>query len=507
MLVVCGMAAEKYKSAVGNDMKKLVLAFILCVYAFPALCGENIAELLKGKTVGVQLGTTGDILGSEIPGIKMERYNKGNDAVQSLLNKKIDAVIIDEQPAFTFVRKNEGLVILEQEFADEKYAIALSKKSRKLKEQINRVLSEMKADGTMEKIVQNYIGDATRGKFPYRAPENAVYPNGTLKVATSATFPPYEYYEEARIVGIDMDMARTIADRLGKKLVIEDMEFDSIIGAVQTGKADIGAAGMTVTEDRLKSVDFSQPYTESKQVVIMRGETTEKQEVSSFLQSFHNDFVKDARWKYLAIGLGHTLLITAFAAIIGIVFGGLMAVVRVSYEKNGSFPVLNALCRAYLGVIRGTPVMIQLLIMYYVIFSSVDVNKIIVAVLAFGLNSAAYVAEIVRSGIMSVDHGQLEAGRSLGMTFPQTMRFVVLPQAFKNVLPALANEFIALLKETSICGYIGLMDLTRGGDIIRSITYDAFLPLMAVALIYLSLVLMLTSCVDRLEKRMKKNER
>ena len=178
-----------------------------------------------------------------------------------------------------------------------------------------------------------------------------------------------------------------------------------------------------------------------------------------------------------------------------------------SHDKNSSFPVLNFLCRVYLTVIRGTPAMIQLLIMYYVIFSAVNVNKIAVAVLAFGLNSAAYVAEIIRSGILSVDHGQNEAGRSLGLNFSQTMRFIILPQAFKNVLPALANEFIVLLKETSICGYIGLMDLTRGGDIIRSITYDAFLPLAAVALIYLSLVVVLTAGVGKLEKRLKKNER
>ena len=201
------------------------------------------------------------------------------------------------------------------------------------------------------------------------------------------------------------------------------------------------------------------------------------------------------------------MLITVSAVLIGIVLGGVIAVIRVSHDKNDSFPVLNFLCRAYLTVVRGTPAMIQLLIMYYVIFSAVSVNKIAVAVLAFGLNSAAYVAEIIRSGILSVDHGQDEAGRSLGLNFSQTMRFIILPQAFKNVLPALANEFIVLLKETSICGYIGLMDLTRGGDIIRSITYDAFMPLLAVALIYLTLVVVLTAGVGKLEKRLKRNER
>ena len=187
--------------------------------------------------------------------------------------------------------------------------------------------------------------------------------------------------------------------------------------------------------------------------------------------------------------------------------GAFIGIVRVFHDKNGGFPVLNAVCRLYVTAVRGTPAVIQLLIMYYVVFAVADVGKILVASVAFGLNSAAYVAEIVRSGILSVDAGQTEAGRSLGLNFPQTMRFIVLPQAFKNVLPALANEAISLLKETSVCGYIGLMDLTRGGDVIRSITYDAFMPLAAVALIYLALVVGLTACVDKLEKRLKRNER
>ena len=169
--------------------------------------------------------------------------------------------------------------------------------------------------------------------------------------------------------------------------------------------------------------------------------------------------------------------------------------------------VLNFLCNIYLTVIRGTPTMVQLLIIYYVIFSSVHINKIVVALLAFGINSGAYVAEIFRSGIMSIDNGQFEAARSLGLSYKTTMISVILPQAFKNVLPALANEFIVLLKETSISGYIGLNDLTRGGDIIRSITYDPMLPLIGVAIIYLVMVMGLSQLVKKLERRLRNNER
>ncbi len=488
-------------------MKLLFWFFVFCLTVPADGYADSVFKELQGKTVGVQLGTTGDVLATQTPGILIERYNKANDAVQSLLNEKIDAVIIDEQPALTFVRKNTGLKILDREFAKEQYAIALSKKNTRLKAQINRILSDLKQSGVIEQIVKNYIGDETKGKFPVQPVDPAKTPNEMLKVATSATFPPYEYYNEAEIVGIDMDLAAEIARRLGRRLVVEDMEFDAIVNAVQSGKADLGIAGMSVTPDRLKNVDFTNPYTESKQVIIIRAQNTLSAADISLAERFKTDFMTDARWKYLVIGLGHTLLITALAVLIGILLGGVIAIIRVSHDKNNSFPVLNLFCRAYLTVIRGTPAMIQLLIMYYVIFSAVNVNKILVAVLAFGLNSAAYVAEIIRSGILSVDHGQNEAGRSLGLSFAQTMRFIILPQAFKNVLPALANEFIVLLKETSICGYIGLMDLTRGGDIIRSITYDAFLPLAAVALIYLTLVVVLTAGVDKMEKRLKKNER
>ena len=186
--------------------------------------------------------------------------------------------------------------------------------------------------------------------------------------------------------------------------------------------------------------------------------------------------------------------------------GFLVAIIRSTHDKHGGLNILNFICKVYLTIWRGTPTMVQLLIMYYIILVALD-NKILVAVIAFGLNSAAYVAEIVRSGIMSVDEGQFEAGRSLGLNYTQTMRLIILPQAFKNVLPALANEFITLLKETSISGYIAIPDLTKGGDIIRSQTYDAFLPLFGVAVIYLVLVMILTAGVHKLETRLRTNER
>ena len=209
------------------------------------------------------------------------------------------------------------------------------------------------------------------------------------------------------------------------------------------------------------------------------------------------NFIKDNRWKYIVNGLGTTLQITFFAVILGIALGFLIAVIRSTYDKTGKGKILNFLAKVYLTVIRGTPVLVQLLIIYFVVFASVDINKIIVAVMAFGINSGAYVAEIIRSGIMSIDDGQFEAGRSLGFNYTQTMIYIILPQALKNVL----------LKETSVSGYIAIQDLTKGGDIIRSQTYNALFPLLMVAAIYLIMVLFFEKLVSILERRLRNSER
>lgn len=456
-----------------------------------------------------------------------------------------------------------------------------------------------------------------------------------LIMVTEATFPPYEFYRGSEIVGIDADIVREVARRNNLQPVIEDMSFDSVITAVQSGKADVAASGITVTEDRRKQIDFTRSYAMAQQVIIvpqdsaisgpevlkglrlgvqhgttgdlyvtehigqperfsngalavaalaagkldavvldsapakehvsgnpnlrilpdaltteeyamaisksrpelleMFNKTLEAMEADGTLAritdsymnaspskevadaelglwgricaAFHTNFVKDGRWAYLLNGFIVTIEISLAAVALGVVLGFLVAVIRSTHDMTGRFKLLNVLCHAYLTVIRGTPVVVQLLIIYFVIFGSVDVSKVLVAIVAFGVNSGAYVAEIIRSGIMSVDRGQMEAGRSLGLSYGCTMRSVILPQALKNVLPALGNEFIVLLKETSVCGYIALQDLTKGGDIIRSQTYDAFLPLLAVALIYLILVVCLSWLLKKFELRLKKNER
>ncbi len=234
----------------------------------------------------------------------------------------------------------------------------------------------------------------------------------------------------------------------------------------------------------------------------------------SLREKFIQDFLTDRRWHFITDGLKTTLIVTVLALLIGIMIGIVVGIIRCAHDQQKGdlrgaggiiLRVLNLICRAYVTVIRGTPALVQLLIMYFVILVS-SRSKVFVAVLTFGINSGAYVAEVFRGGIMSIDKGQMEAGRSVGLTYVQTMTNIILPQAFKACLPALVNEFIALLKETSICGYIGLNELTRGGDIIRGTTFDAMLPLFAVALIYLAMVMIITYFMGILERRLRRSD-
>ena len=241
-------------------------------------------------------------------------------------------------------------------------------------------------------------------------------------------------------------------------------------------------------------------------------------EILAFLGEFKRIMIDGDRYKFILDGLKNTFVITLGALAIGIVIGIIVAAVRTSFDKNresmkvrggASYYLLaffNAVCKFYLTVTRGTPVVVQLMICYFVIFALAD-DGIPVAIFAFGINSGAYVAEIFRAGIMSIDHGQFEAGRSLGFNYFQTMRYIIIPQMFKAVLPTLCNEFIALLKETSVAGYVGVIDLTKAGNTIAGRMFSYFIPLLSVAFIYLVMVLILSSLVGKLERRLRKSER
>lgn len=493
------------------------LCLLLALLILGACSGNNkirqIRQLkdIPGSVIGVQLGTTSDVLATDLEkkgdGTRVERYTKGADAIQALRQGKIDCVMTDEAPAKAFLRVNPSLSILPEAFDESSMAICVAKGNGPLQKSLNEAIHELQREGTIDSIVHQHM--VLHQTVAYKSPQNGLkYMDAPpLKFATNATFEPFEYYQAGKIVGIDIDVAHAIGDKIGRKVEVTDMEFDAIITSVQTGKADAGIAGITVTEERKKNINFTDPYTKVKQVVVVQTGDKQIGKEEGLMDKFKDCFVTDARYQYLLKGLGNTLTITFFAILLSLMLGTLIAIIRATHERNHNHRILNALCQVYLTVIRGTPTMVQLLIIYYVVFASANVDKIFVAIIAFGLNSAAYIAEVIRSGILSVDKGQMEAGRSLGLSYSQTMRLVILPQAFKNVLPAIGNELITLLKETSISGYIGLVDLTKGSDIIRSITYDALMPLGVVAMIYLTIVLALAAGVNLLEKRLRKSER
>ena len=273
-----GMHNYSTKNEEEKIMKKLVALALGTVMAVSMTAGVSAATVeskddLKNATIGVQLGTTGDIEASEYEkdGATVKRYSKGSEAVQALMAGQIDCVIIDSQPAQKFVENADGLKILDEPFVEEEYAICLKKGNDDLLEKINGALKELKEDGTVDDIMNNYIGDNI-GETPYESPEDVDRSNGTLVMATNAEFEPYEYRDGDTIVGIDADIAQAICDKLGYELEIDDMEFDAILAAVQSGKADFGAAGMTVTEDRLESVDFTDTYANASQVIIVKAD-------------------------------------------------------------------------------------------------------------------------------------------------------------------------------------------------------------------------------------------
>ncbi len=299
-------------------------------------------------------------------------------------------------------------------------------------------------------------------------------------------------------------------------MYLSDEALDALLGGYVTVKDDIRQTMSFEKDGQQISIESNNTFRNGiNQCFGLDNYDAEIPDTSSPLQKkindlsdeFYRNFIEDDRWLYLVEGLGNTLAITALALLLGIVLGIVTSLIRIVHDKTDKLYYLDKIVKLYISAIRGTPVMVQLLIIYFVLLLPIGIEKFPAAVLCFGLNSGAYVSEIIRGGIMSIDVGQTEAGRSLGFGFWPTMWHIVIPQAFKVVLPSLCNEFITLLKETSVAFYIGVADLTRGGIKIRSQTYSNFMPLLAVALIYFVLVLGLTKLVGILERRLRKSDR
>ncbi len=419
------------------------------------------------------------------------------ESAQSFVNNELDALPAKQALSAVYLRENTVVTVEDIEYGTEKnIVLSCTYKtlniSKVIRENINSLLNiDMinEATGTVK--------NATKIQIEIRDKLQALLENAdTVEGETQIEI--YEMKDGALSLYLDSTVVNTL--------------FGGIIDATNTVKEtnEITVNGEKVDISNRTSLkngliqcftlvnyDSSKPDTSGTLMRVF----------NSLKKDFVNNFIEDGRWKYLASGLGNTLRVTLLSLLLGLVIGFIVAVIRCTYAKTGKLKLLDSVCRLYLSIMRGTPVMIQLLIIYFVFLLPLGVAKLTSAVLCFGINSGAYVSEIVRGGIMSVDGGQMEAGRSLGFNYVSTMWYIVLPQAIKAVLPALANEFIALLKETSVAFYIGVADLTMGGLKIRSITYSNFMPLVAIGLIYLILVLGLSYLVSRLERRLNKGDR
>ena len=335
-------------------------------------------------------------------------------------------------------------------------------------------------------------------------------PSTKIKLAVDGTL--LSLLENAAVIEsqVDLEIYQTDA---GYVLYTSDATVDALYGGLASAVDEVIALNsVTINGEEIKAeTNLKKGLTECVSITYDESKPDTSVPIikkwNDIKKEFHRNFIEDARWHYITDGLWITAKITFFAVIIGILLGFFCAIVRCTHDKIGKLKILNSIVKLYLTIIRGTPVLVQLMIIFFVIFMPLGIDKMPAAILCFGLNSGAYVAEIVRGGIMSVDNGQFEAGRSLGFGYVRTMWHIVIPQAFKSVLPALANEFIVLLKETSVASYIGINDLARGGDIIRGVTYSAFMPLIIVALIYLVLVVGLSYLVSLLERRLRKSDR
>lgn len=399
---------------------------------------------LKGVRIGVQSGSTGDLFVTRTFG-EPERFQNVIFAITAVRTGKVEAAVVDRQPAEVFVSRTPGLRLVSEPVVRETYALAFAKDNTRLCAQASAIIDAMRASGALGRLTARYEEAMQRQKA-----------------------------HDPKALRERIDVSDIVEE------VASDPALRARLAAIAADKTLSGDAEMGVIRRVLSAWE-------------------------GLCRSVRTNFVEGQRWRYLLDGFLTTLEISFFAVLIGLVIGFAVAVVRATHDTVGGLTALNTFCRIYLTVIRGTPVVVQLLIIYFVIFGSVNVSKVLVAVVAFGLNSGAYVSEIIRAGIMSIDKGQAEAGRSLGLGYLRTMGHIVLPQAFRNVLPALGNEFIVLLKETSVAGYIALMDLTKAGDIIRSQTYTAFLPLLAVAAIYLAVVSLFTFLLGMLERRLKRH--
>ncbi|MEI6050924.1 MAG: ABC transporter substrate-binding protein/permease [Bacteroidota bacterium] len=442
---------------------------------------------------------------------RIMQFQNVPDILMALNTEKIDAAFYDQVSLPEVFNSNKELAILAANVFSVPIAAGINKQNDQLRDQFNSFLKEIKSNGIYDDMVDRWMTK----NMPVMPVIQKGKVNGVLKVGVVSDLGmPFTIMKDGNLAGFDIELSSRFAAYIGKEFVPVDLQFGSMLASLLTNKIDLITCSLMITEERKKQINFSDPYFESGVSVIARknkiegieslkmdkqgdltgGRNAELSFPAKFSDSFYNNIVREKRYLLIIDGLKATLLISIFAALLGTLLGGLVCFMRMSKRK-----ILSAGAKLYITLLRGTPVLVLLMIIYYVVFASVNINPLFVAIVAFGLNFAAYVSEMFRTSIESIDKGQKEAGIAGGFTKIQTFIYIIMPQASRQVLPVYKGEFISLVKMTSIVGYIAVQDLTKASDIIRSRTFDAFFPLLVAAVFYLIIAWLLTWALGFIE--------
>lgn len=464
----------------------------------------NRLSELEGCAVACLSGSAFDQkLTPLVPGVTFSYYNTNTDSMSALKGGKVEAVALDEPMARLAVAKNPGTVIMEEPVAQDHYGLALAKGSP-LTGRINEILASFRADGTLDRLADKWFGADESAKV---LPELS-YPGeaGTLRLIHDNTSEPMSYVGEGgKDLGYDVELVMLVARELDMKLEETTANFDALMPSIQSGKADIAAGCISITQERGRMVDLTDPYFDGSVVLVVRekGAAAVEQGFWDGLKaSFTRTFVTENRWKLIVSGLAVTVAISVLSGLFGSILGFGVCMLRRSGNK-----ALRTTAAALIRVIQGTPIVVLLMLLYYVVFGRFDISAVAVSVIGFSVNFAVYVSEMMRTGIDAVDKGQLEAAVALGYTRRQTFCKVTFPQAARHFLPVFKGEFISMVKMTSVVGYIAVQDLTKVSDIIRSRTLEAFFPLIATAILYFVIANVLTLALSLIEVRLDPKRR
>jgi len=460
--------------------------------------GQSDASDLSTASVGAMTGTTGEMyIREHFPTATVLCFDDIMDAIASLQAQKVDHVITAYTTALRAAAKNSNLTVLPEEYTDEYAAIAFGKNNLKLHGEVNMVLRRLKQSGQLDSIIKRWV--RPDGSAYERTVIPRVLEGEPIRVAIAANREPMCFISENEIVGLDCELIERIAYELGRPVKYNDMKFSALIASLESGMTDLVISNMTATEERSKAVLFSDGYFVNPQVLLtLKSDAATSLVQKSFFRkisdSFYNNILHEKRYVLLWKGFQVTFLIAVLAALLGTVLGGIICFFRMSRSA-----ALRLFAKVYIDLLRGIPQVVLLMLMFYVVLAPLQFNGVVVAIITFALNFSAYVSEMFRSSIESVGRGQTEAGVAMGFSKIKTFVHIVLPQAVQRVLPVYKGEFIALVKMTSIVGYIAVQDLTKASDIIRSRTFEAFFPLIMVAVIYFVLAWLLTFLIERIQ--------